>query len=212
MSRKYSQEQIDFIKANIKGCLYRELTDKFNKRFGMSLSINKMYALASRNGLKNGCDCRFNKGYEPTYFKKGHVPWNKGKKGICTGGKATQFKPGHRPANWMPIGSERINGDDYVDVKVQDGKKQRNWKGKHILVWEKHNGRSVPPGHVVIFGDGNRRNFDPENLILVSRKQLVRLNQKKLIQGDAELTKTGIVVADIHSRLGELRRLEKSAR
>ena len=71
-----------------------------------------------------------------------------------------------------------------------------------MLVWERENG-PVPKGHVVIFGDRNRRNFEINNLILVSRKQLVRLNQNNLIQNDAELTKTGVIVADIYGKLGE---------
>ena len=171
-----------------------------------------MISLADRHGLHNGRDARFNKGWEPTQFEKGHVPWNKGKKGLCIGGKATQYKPGHKPANWMPIGSERINGDGYVDVKIQDGMKQKNWKGKHVIIWEGHNGRPVPPGHAVIFGDGNRRNFNPDNLILVSRKQLVRLNQRGLIQNDVELTKAGIVIADIHNKIGERKKGGKKER
>jgi len=75
-----------------------------------------------------------------------------------------------------------------------------------VLIWERHNG-PVPPGHVVIFGDGNRRNFDPGNLLLVSRKQLVRLNQRGLIQNNAELTKMGIIIADIHNKIGERKRM-----
>ncbi len=207
MNRKYNEEHIGYIRDNIRGCPYRELTDKFNKRFGMSLTYSTMTLLAARHGLRNNIDCRFNKGYEPTQFKKGNVPWNKGIKGVTTGGKATQFKPGHKPANWMPFGTERINGDGYVDVKVKDGQLQKNWKGKHIIIWEKHHRQKVPKGYAVIFGDGNRRNFDPKNLILVSRKQLVRLNQKKLIRGDASLTKAGIIIADIHNKIGELRRV-----
>lgn len=77
-----------------------------------------------------------------------------------------------------------------------------------FLLWEAANG-PVPPDHVVIFGDGNRRNFDPENLLLVSRKQLIRMNQMDLIQEDAELTKTGIIIADIYNKIGERKRSGK---
>ena len=110
----------------------------------------------------------------------------------------------------MPIGSERVNADGYVDIKIQDGQQRKNWKGKHILVWEDHNG-PVPQGHAVIFGDRNPRNFEMDNLLLVSRKQLVRMNQRGLIQDDAQLTKTGIIIADIHNKIGE-RKKKKSGR
>ena len=58
-------------------------------------------------------------------------------------------------------------------------------------------------------GDGNKRNFDPDNLILVSRAQLVRLNQGNLIQNDAELTRTGITIADIQNKIGERKKAKK---
>ena len=54
-------------------------------------------------------------------------------------------------------------------------------------------------------------NFDPDNLILVSRKQLVRMNQRGLIHDDAELTKTGAIIADIYNKIGE-RKKKKSGR
>jgi hypothetical protein len=205
MNRKYTQEHIDYIAANIPGCPFKELTDMFNKQFEMSLNVRAMISFADRHSLHNGRDTRLNKGHEPTQFKKGHVPFNKGKKGVFLGGetgKAAQFPKGHKAWNWVPLGSERENADGYVDIKIDDGKLQHNWKGKHILIWEAANG-PVPKGHAVIFGDGNRRNFDPENLILVSRKQLVRLNQNRLIQNDVELTKTGIIIADIYGKIGE---------
>lgn len=96
----------------------------------------------------------------------------------------------------------------YVDIKIADPNK---WKGKHILIWEELHG-PVPKGHAVIFADGNNRNFDPENLLLVSRKQLVRMNQRGLIQNDAELTKTGVIIADIYNKIGEAKRKSKERR
>ncbi|MHB8182844.1 MAG: HNH endonuclease signature motif containing protein, partial [Candidatus Desulforudaceae bacterium] len=102
-----------------------------------------------------------------------------------------------------PVGTERVNADGYVDIKIQDGKAQKNWRGKHLLTWEEHHGRPVPPGHAVIFGDRNRRNFNPDNLILVSRKQLAIMNKNNLIQGNAELTRTGIIIADVLKKIGD---------
>ncbi|MNC69024.1 hypothetical protein D3C75_1196760 [compost metagenome] len=83
------------------------------------------------------------------------------------------------------------------------------WRGKHLIVWELHCGRSVPKGHVVIFGDGDRRNFDPDNLILVTRGQLAIMNKRGLIQKDAELTRSGVILADIIQKMGERKRSKR---
>jgi hypothetical protein len=207
MNRKYNEEHIAFIAANIPNRPFKELTEKFNKKFGLTLTVSAMISTADRYGYHNGRDTTIKPdgsilglGYR---FPKGHVPANKGKKGISYPGmETTQFKKGNRPHNYMPVGSERVNGDDYVDVKIADPNK---WRGKHILVWETANG-PVPKGYVVIFGDGDKRNFKPDNLILVSRKQLVRLNKHHLIQNNTELTKMGIIIADIYNKIGEKKR------
>jgi len=196
---RYTPEQLDFIRKHIKIMTWKELTVKFNKTYGTNLSYKALASAGKRYGIKSG---------RTGQFPKGHVPFNKGRKGISYPGmEATQFKKGRRPHTWVPIGAERITKDGYIQIKVQDGKFQHNWKGKHIIIWEEHNG-SVPPGHVVIFGDGNKRNFDIDNLILVSRAQLVILNKNRLIQNDTELTKTGIIIADIYRKIGERRKRE----
>jgi hypothetical protein len=40
------------------------------------------------------------------------------------------------------------------------------------LVWEKANGRKIPPMHEIFFRDRNRNNFDPANLELLSKAEL----------------------------------------
>jgi hypothetical protein len=132
------------------------------------------------------------------------VPANKGRKGVG-GWEPTQFKAGHRPWNYMPVGSERINGEGYMDIKIAD---PNIWRAKHLVIWEAANG-PLPKGHAVMFCDGNKMNTDPDNLILVTRKQLVRLNQNNLIQDDIELTKTGIIIADIYGKIAEKKRQKK---
>jgi hypothetical protein len=196
-SKLYPDEVRDFIEANHIGVGPKEMAGLLNETFDADYTHSQIKGYYARFKLNSGVN---------GYFPKGHVAFNKGMKGInYPGCVPTQFKKGNKAWNWVPVGSERINGDGYVDIKVADGQLQRNWKGKHILIWEATNG-PVPPGHAVIFGDGNKRNFDPGNLLLVSRAQLARLNQSGLIQGDAELTRTGVVVADIITKIAERKR------
>lgn len=45
--------------------------------------------------------------------------------------------------------------------------------------------------------DGNRQNITAENLAKVSGSQLARLNQNHLLYSDAELSKTGVLMAKL---------------
>lgn len=191
--KRYPKEVKEFIKENYVGVGPKEMTEMLNKKFGTNYTRTQIKGYYANNKINSGLN---------GFFRKGYKPWNAGLKGVVTGGVETQFKKGNKPANWMPIGSERINCDGYVDVKIADGKKQRNWKGKHLLIWEKHNG-PVPAGHAVIFGDGDNRNFELSNLILVSRKQLLVMNRNNLIQKDANLSRTGVIIADLYSKISE---------
>jgi hypothetical protein len=186
---RYTTDQVIFLTENITGHSSAELLAMFNTHFGLNLSLSQIRAFKKNHSLSSGLDCK---------FKPGHVPFNKGKEGIG-GWEPTQFKKGHKPHNYKPIGTERVNGDDYVDVKIADPNK---WKAKHRIIWEEANG-PIPKGSVLIFADGNKLNVQLDNLLLVSRKQLARLNQNHLISDNPELTKTGIIIADIYSKIGE---------
>lgn len=201
MNRKYNHEHIQFIKDNIPGCSFKDLTDKFNAKFGMNLSVTAVVSLADRHGLHNGRDTRLNSGWEPTQFKKGHVPYNKSMKKFWVGGEDTQFQKGHRPHNYKPVGTERINTDGYVDIKIADPNK---WKGKHKIIWEEKNG-PIPNGHVLIFGDGNKLNVTLDNLILIPRSKLAIVNRYNLIQASADLTRSALIVADIKTKISKIK-------
>lgn len=191
-SKLYPPEIQKFIYDNHKGTGHQAMADLLNKTFGTNYTKQQMKNYYARFKLNSGLTGQFVKGCEP---------WNKGVKGYM-GANKTSFKKGHRPHNWVPIGSERVTKDGYIEVKIQEGQFQKNWKGKHILIWEEHNG-PVPESHAIIFGDGNKRNFDINNLICVSRAQLARLNQNGLIQNDADLTRTGVIIADMISKVSE---------
>ena len=111
-------------------------------------------------------------------FQKGITPWNKGKNHPSSGRSSeTQFKRGSKPANWLPVGSERITKDGYLQRKMTDtGAPNRDFVPVHHLVWIEHTGRKVPRGHALIFKDGNKQNFSITNLELLTRAQLMLRN------------------------------------
>ena len=186
---KYSPEQIAFLKKNVRGRPRRELTVMFNDRFGLNLSLECIVATCKRYKLSNGRDTR---------FLPGQTPPNKGRK--CPGaGRETWFPKGFTPWNYYPVGSERINWEGYVDIKIAAPSK---WRAKHLVVWESVNG-PLPPGHAVIFADSNKRNFDLDNLLLLSRRELAVMNKCRLISTDAEITKTQLNIARIMIKCGD---------
>lgn len=187
---KFNDEHLEFVKANVVGRSERELTEIFNQRFNTSLSFNQVRFFKNRHKLSNGINGK---------FKKGHIPANTGKKTpdeVKEKLKQNLFKKGNTPKNSVPIGTERISKRDYVQVKVTNGKNVNNWVTKHQYIYEQHHG-PVPKGYVVIFADGDRRNFDIDNLVMVSQKELFYLNKHHLIYNDCELTKTGLLIAKV---------------
>ena len=108
-----------------------------------------------------------------TRFKKGSVPANKGKKmpaELYEKCAPTMFKPGQTPINHRPVGSERVNVDGYVEIKVAEPSK---WALKHRVVWEAANG-PVPKGFNIQFRDGNRLNVSIGNLYIISRSEQLK--------------------------------------
>jgi hypothetical protein len=122
------------------------------------------------------------KGHNAGRFPKGWTPWNKGTHWVAGGRSAeTRFKPGRPPEqarNYVPIGSERLSKDGYLERKISDDQyiaPARRWRGVHILAWEAAHG-PVPKGHAVIFKDGNKTNRALDNLELITRADLMRRN------------------------------------
>ncbi|MCH5138926.1 HNH endonuclease [Clostridiaceae bacterium UIB06] len=187
----WSDEEKEYLKEITPGRHYKEIQELMKEMFNLDLTMNQIKGAIGRYKLNTGFTGQYN---------KGHVPANKGMKGICAEGcEKTWFKKGQKPVNHKPVESERVNVDGYVEIKVEEPNK---WRLKHQVVWEEHNG-PIPKGHAVIFGDGNPLNLDINNLILVSRKQLLILNRNKLIQKDADLTRTAVIIADLYQKISE---------
>ncbi len=226
MNKRYTKEQIEYVRkiGHQTDRTNAEITEMFNERFNENVTINAINGLKYRNGIKSRTDYytkkqikylreissgrtnkeiteMFNKKFNQNRTESGiHCIRQKYK--IFTGDNG-RFKKGEKPPNWVPIDSERVTKDGYIQIKIREGQQQRNWRGKHILIWERENG-PLPKGYAIIFGDGDNRNFDLDNLICVSRKQLLGLNRHGLIKDDAELTKTAINVVNLKYKIADV--------
>lgn len=194
---KYTDKEREFLKSYIPGHTYLEIQEAFTKRFGWDITISQVKGYMGRHGIKSGTKGR---------FQRGHIPVNKGKKGVYYHGcEKTWFQKGNIPKNHREVGSERINVDGYTEVKVEEPNK---WRLKHLAIWEKENG-PVPKGYCVIFLDGNKRNTELNNLMMIPRKNLVRMNQNGLFSDDRDMTITGANMAGLLSAIGEAKRKKR---
>lgn len=117
-------------------------------------------------------------------IKPGTVPPNKGlrRPGWAPGRMAsTQFKKGCMSGaaqhNYVPIGSERLCKDGYLERKVTDDHPvpARRWVAVHRIVWEAAHG-PVPKGHAVVFRNDDKTDIRIANLECIPRSELMLRN------------------------------------
>ncbi len=188
--RLLNREQEKFVLEHYIGVVNKDLCNMINQKFGTNFSPQQIKSYKSNRGLNSGIT---------GYFEKGHVPINKGTKGMFNvGGNSGSFKKGQKPKNMVSIGTEVIKGDGYLWTKTEDNPPK--WKQSHILLWEKVNGK-LPEGMVLTFLDGNKENITIENLFLITRKEHLRLNNQEYRSKNPELTKAGIGLIRLKSKL-----------
>lgn len=173
-----------FILDNYKGRYNQELADLFNQKFNTNITSRMIKSYKANNKLNSGLTGK---------FRKGQTPHNKGKKmpkEVYEKVKHTMFAKGNVPPNHRPVGSERISKDGYIEVKVAEPNK---WRLKQRVVYEEAKGK-IPEGCPIIFLDGNKRNFDIDNLRCITRSELLYLNCNGLNNSN-EITETGILMA-----------------
>ena len=188
---RFSDKEKEYLINNHKGKSYKEIAIAMSDIFNYNFTDTQISSAMARYNLKNGVN---------KCFKKGNTPWNKGLKGYM-GANKTSFKKGTIPPQYRPVGSERVNKEGYLEVKIADPNK---WELKHRYIYKKHCG-DIPKGHNVIFADTDKTNFNIDNLILVSKSEMLILNRNKLIYKDKELTKAGVNIAKILDKTSKLK-------
>ena len=106
-------------------------------------------------------------------FMAGQIPWNKGIS-YMPSGKSLQYRfaIGHLPHNTHPIGTLALDVYGYLKHKIAN---PDVWEYVHKRNWIAAHG-PIPPGHMIVFKDGNKSNCDIENLEAITRKEMMMRN------------------------------------
>jgi len=139
----------------------------------------------------------FNKrfGTDCTYIQiRNHCVYKGIRSGISKGGTG----------NFLEVGTEKVFDKSFGTVYVKLSDKPRKispefrghagtWRQKHFVIWEAVNG-PIPKNHVVIFANGNKNDFDIDNLLLVHKKELWYMGAHKMLSSNPEVTKTNLAI------------------
>lgn len=208
------------------------LLDEAERRFGVGLSARALYSKAWKMGLakrprdlpdRAARTVRWSREPEMDAWMRGHdtgqsptdlsrefaaawgFPLSRPQVNLWRASSGrTRPNPngGGRPRR--PVGSEAVSrGYVYVKVAEEPTRPQSkdNWRPKQAVVWERAHG-PVPEGHVVLFADRDRRNFDPANLVAVPRRLLSRLNSPSSPEwSDAGTLRAAVAWCELHAGL-----------
>lgn len=194
---RWTREEKEYLKEIANNYTTSETVKLMMDRFNHKFTREQIKATKYRLGIRS------NSGI--VVGVKGEPPFNKGlkqsefmNKYSIENSKKTRFKKGHEGYGGKKIGSEKKDKDGYTLIKV--GK--RNWELKHRYIWEREFGE-IPNNSVIIFADKNRNNVSLDNLLMITRGEMLVMNTKKLFFENKELTKTGIAMANLYMKLSE---------
>ena len=201
---RWTPERIAWFREFVPGHTEGEISAEHERVFGTPLTEGQIGNAKTKLGVRSGT--------HGGRFEKGSVPFNKGKtwdEYVSPEGqarsRATCFKAGElngfAAQREQPIGAERVSKDGYVEVKVAEGLQDRpngNFRMKHHVVYEQAHG-AIPDGCNVVFADGDRRNFDPDNLVAVPRRLWSAICCRGIPYWDAGSLRAAMAKAELDS-------------
>jgi len=190
VSKIFTAEQFQFIRDNYSSVTAKEMVGVLADKFYISVTYQQVKTFVKNHGIISGRTGR---------FEKGQDSWNAGTKGVMKSNSGS-FMKGRPAPNANPFGHERTDRDGCVLIKVDQVNPYTGlngfYKAKHHVSYESKYG-PVPDGHVVRFIDGDRLNFEPENLWAISKALNLRLNQLGYMGLPEEIKPTALAVAEL---------------
>ncbi len=119
-------------------------------------------------------------------------------------GNDGKFKKGSFSPTTVEVGTERVGDHGFVEVKVAH---PRKWRKKHRVIYENYHNIKLNHREFIVFLDNDKRNFDIENLILVTSRELFFINKNfDFDNATTELRKAMIALAKAKVKLMDVKR------
>ena len=222
----WTDERREWFVSYVPGHTESEISAEHERLFGTPLTEGQIgsgkYVFGVRSGTTGG------------RFQKGQKSWNKGKTWEEMGiNEETQermrrrcFKKGQvhdRPDGWIkPIGYERLSRDGYIEVKVRDsatdgvqpkvpGQFNCNYRMKHHVVYEQAHG-PIPEGCNIVFANGDKTDFSPENLVAVPRRLWAQIVRHDMRYFDAESLSACMKLAELKICISKAEKAPRSCK
>ncbi len=187
--RKYTAEQLDYIRTQFSLMPVKDWVDDYNQRFSGNKKVSTIYAVCKRYKFACGRDGR---------FKKGQTAYNKGRNKPITGRALETAFGGIRSnavKNIKPLGSYRFcSKDKYLLIKTDNG-----WVHAHRQMWIDANGPLTNDDYVRFLDNSIDKIQNPtlDNLYVVSRAVNARLSVMRQNELPITLRKTAVLIAQI---------------
>lgn len=193
----YTDEQIEFLKENCRLYSRKELTEKFNEKFGTSKTMLALRQFCNKYGFNSSNNGR---------FKKGNITWSTGlskeeHRSHFSDESYTSMVGILEQRNIYEVGDirQRKIGGVYIPYVVISTDYSIPDRERIVPLtrynWEKVYG-PVPEGYSLLHLDGDVQNCDISNLVMVSDAERGCVVGNGW-QGKGELTKTGVAYAKL---------------
>lgn len=227
----YTEEQIEWLKLNGGKKPYKELTEEFNQIFNETKTYEGIRAFCLRNlkvfvGKNAFTKIKYENDLIKIYLanidktikeivkifnEKHHTKYSK--QGIESAlNRRGYYKKnyGHKQGNThndLPLGTIRVTSNGFEIIKVKLGTKAKNYEDGFIRLsnykYEQYYGENVGPKEMVIFANGNNRDYRKENLVKITWSERLQLNQAHAI-GNEEYMRTMLEIIRTKQKIREV--------
>lgn len=135
---KYTTEQDEWLKENVKSYVWETLAEKFFEKFGEKKNFRT---------LKTHCTSVLKCAPHLSGYEKGQRAY-----GTLLVGTERKAKNGYV---YVKVSDERVSRNT----------KHKCWKAKSAVEWERLNSKKLPKGYAVSFLNGDKSDFSFDNLI-----------------------------------------------